>query len=634
MNWSPFSRRYPAKDRLHFDGGKNNKYDKTLILDNESPDCLNVIFDDGAVETRPGTAKFNTTTVGSFACDGLYTRHNNTGSETMVAWYGGSMYELIGTSTFAAVASSVSIFTSGQRVYADEYENYIFFGNGAATPYKYNGHFTRHGIPAPASGATAATAGTGTALTGQYYYAVTYVNSALVEGDISPLTTTITVAGQNIALTSIPTAPVSFGVNARYIYRTANGGSTLKRLATLSNNTATTYDDAIADASLGATAPTDQGEPPTYSSVLYHQGRLFVIDPVENDVKYSEIGNPYVFKANSFEIIGDNTVDIPVGLAVYDNSIIVFCKRNPWIIYMPSTDPDEWTVLRVRANFGSASPFSYFKYDNKVMFAAVQNDKFVGFAAVEGQTVSPSASLLTSSALGSELQSNAIEPDMFLVQETYMRNITSMVYQNKAYVALTYGDGNTTNNRIYVYDFTLNRVSKQQKAVWVPWTGLNAAQFTVYGSSLYYATSTATGFVYKMNQTTYGDDGSAINSYIWTKEFSGLPGDENVHKDFRYAQVFYEKSGDYFMGFTAKVDSDAGSGNTTQIDLNPGGSLWGSMVWGRDLWGGGSTEGEYRHFLAPLRGKRIQFKFSNQNTVNQKFKVVGLNFVYNKKGLR
>lgn len=627
-------RRYPPRDRLYFDGGKNNKFDKTIILDNESPDCLNVIFDEGAVETRPGTAKFNTTSVGSFVCDGLYTRHNNSGSETMVAWFGGTLYACTGTSTFTTIGSAQSVYTAGQRVYADEYENYIFFGNGASTPYKYNGDFTRHGVPAPTTTMAVATAPTGSVLTGGYYYAVTYVNTNLVEGDISPLTSTLTVATQNIRLTSIPVAPASFGVGTRYLYRTAAGGSQLKRLATISDNSTTTYDDGIADASLGANAPTDQGEPPNYSAICYHQGRLFVIDPADNDVKYSEIGNPYVFKADSFEIVGDNTVDIPIGLAVYDNSLVVFCKRNPWLIYMPSTDPSDWRVLRIRSNFGSYCPFSSFRYENKVMFGAVQNDKFSGFAAIEGQTVTPSASLLTSTALGSELQSNLIEPDIFLIQESAMRSITSMVYQNKAYIAVPYGDGQTTNNRIYVFDFALGRLDRKQKTSWVPWSGLNAAQFTVYGNNLYYASSTATGFVYKMNQTTYADDGSAINSYYWTKEYSGLPGDENTHKDFRHAQVFFEKSGAYYMGFTAKVDSDSGSGNTSSIDLDPGGSLWGSMVWGRDPWGGGATDGEVRQYLAPMRGKRIQFKFSNQNTVNQKFRVVGMNYVYNNKGLR
>jgi len=627
------ARTYPPKGRIQLDGGLNNRYEKALLLDNESPDALNVIYGDGAVETRGGSTKINTTAVGSYVCDGLYTRHNNQGSETMVGWWNGTLYGLA-TTTFVTVPSAQSIYTAGQRVYADEYENYIFFGNGGSIPYKYNGDFTRHGVYPPSSAMTAATAATGAALTGSFYYAMTFVNSNLVESDISPLTTTLTVAGANITLTNIQTAPASFGVNSRRIYRTANGGSTLKRLTTISDNTTTTYDDAIADASLGVNAPDDQGVPPLYSAICYHQGRLFVIDPVENNVKYSEIGNPYVFKAESVELVGDNTIDVPQGLAIYDNSVIVFCKRNPWIIYMPSTDPDTWSVLRVRANFGSMSPFSYFKYENKVMFGAMQNDKFVGFAAVEGQTVSPSASLLTSTALGSELQSDKIEPDIFQIQEGYQKNVTSMVFQNKAYITATYGDGNTTNNRIFVFDFNLGRLDRKQKQVWAEWTGINAAQFTIFNNRLYAADATATGFVRQLNTTTYNDDGSAINSYAWTKEYSGIPGDENTFKDFRHVQLFYEKSGDYFMNFTYKVDSDVGSGNTQTLDLNPGGSLWGSMVFGRDLWGGGSSEGEDRIYVSPARGKRIQFKFSNQNTVNQKFKVLGLNYIYNNKGKR
>jgi hypothetical protein len=45
------------------------------------------------------------------------------------------------------------------------------------------------------------------------------------------------------------------GVTARNIYRTAAGGSQLKRVATLANNSDTTYIDSLPDASLGANAP-------------------------------------------------------------------------------------------------------------------------------------------------------------------------------------------------------------------------------------------------------------------------------------------------------------------------------------------------------------------------------------------
>lgn len=628
-------RRYPSKGRLTFEGGLNNKFERALILDNESPDCANVVFSDGAVATRGGTSKLNTAAVGSYVCDGLYVRHDNDGANTMVAWYNGTLYQL-GTTTFTTIASAQSVYVGGLQVYAAEYENYIFFGNGSGTPYKYGGDgntFTRHGVPAPTTTMTVATAGTGSVLTGGYRYGVTYVNSGLVESDISPITATLTVAAQNIALSSIPTAPQSFGVNYRYLYRTEAGGSTYKRLTQILNNTTTTYEDGIADASLGVAAPTDQSVPPNYSSIVYHQGRLFCIDPATNLIKYSEIGNPYVFKSTSFLRIGDNSFDIPQALAVYDNSIMVFCKSNPWMIYMGSTDPSDWNGIRVKANYGTRSPKAIFQFNNKLMFAATENDKFVGFAAISGQTVSPTASLLTSSAVISDMQSDKINLDMDDVQSGYLSKICSTVFNNKAYIAVTYGDGQTANNRIYVYDFGTKLV-KSQEFAWVRYTGLKPGCFTVYNGNLYYASSLANGFVYQMETSTYNDDGVAIDSYYTTKEFTGVPGEENIFKDFRHAQLFYAKSGDWYMQMGVRIDSDAGGFDNMQVDLNPGGSLWGLMRWGIDSWGGGANQAEDRVYLAPRKGKRIQFKFSNMNTVNQNFKVLGMNFIYNNKGLR
>jgi hypothetical protein len=628
-------RRYPNKGRLAFDGGLHNKFERSLILDNESPDCANVVFNDGAVSTRGGVLKLNTTPVGSYACDGLFVRHDNSGANTMVAWYNGNMYQLA-TTTFSTIASAQSVFTAGAMVYGAEYENYIFFGNGENTAYKYGGSgntFTRHGIPAPTSTMTAATAGTGVALTGAYYYAVTYVNSGLVESDISPVCSTITVSGQNIALTSLPVAPQSFGVNARYLYRTEDGTSTLKRLATINDNTTTTYEDAIDDADLGISAPTDQGVPPTYSSIVYHQGRLFCIDPTANLVKYSEIGNPYVFKSTSFLRIGDNSFDIPKSLAVYDNSIVVNCRINPWMIYMSSTDPADWVSVRVKANYGTRSPRALFTFNNQLMFAATENDILVGFAAISGQTIAPDASLLTSSAIISEMQSERIGPEIDAIQDGYLSKVSAIVYKNRAYISVPYGPGVLANNRVLVYDFDVSRV-KSQNAAWVRYTNINAESFVIYNGDLYFASSAADGFIHQMETTTYSDNGLAIDSYYLTKEYTGFSGDENIFKDFRYAQLFFEKPGDWYMNFGVRVDSDLGGFDLMQVDLNPGGSLWGSMRWGLDTWGGGSSEAEERMYLSPRKGKRIQFKFSNQNIAGQSFKVLGLNFVYNNKGWR
>ena len=636
MPKSPFQQIYPTNGRTTMDGGLNNKFDRDGILDNESADCLNVIFDEGSVETRGGTSLLNTASVGSYVCDGLFTKHESTGAESMVAWFGGTLWALSGTS-FSTVPSGQSIFTAGQRVGAAEYEDYIFFGNGGSIPMKYrDGELTRHGVYAPTTAPVVATAATGTVLTGDYQYKVTYVNSNLVESDVSDASSTITVASQNVALTSIPVAPTSFGVESRRLYRTEAGGTSFLRLATLSDNTTTTYDDGIADGDLGVSAPSDQGVPPNYKVIVYHQGRMFVIDPSDALVKYSEVGNPYVFKALSFRRIGDTTGDIPETLAVYDNAIIVGCKRSTHMVYMPDTDDANWINVRIITPYGSKSPFAMFKYNNKVMFAATEEagSNFVGFAAIQGNAVEPDVTLLTRSTLGSDLKSNKITNEVADYKDSLAGDFTAIVHKERAYITTAKGSSATENNRILFFDFSIENLGKKQKFAWSPWNGISAADFTVYDDTLYYGSSEDVGQVFEMNTSSYNDNGTAIDSYYWTKEFSGIKGQENWVKDFRWLNLFYELSGQWFMNYIIRVDSDKGSGAGSQLDLDPGGSTWGAMLWGNDPWDAGMQEFENKISIGTYRGKRVQFQFNNQNTAGQKFKVLGLNLTYNLRGRR
>ncbi|BBB65908.1 hypothetical protein UNDYM_1655 [Undibacterium sp. YM2] len=91
---------------------------------------------------------------------------------------------------------------------------------------------------------------------GVHRYRVTFVTAdgETQAGTISAAANVVdkTVNGQ-VTLTAIPVGGSM--VTARKVYRTIAGGSTYLLLTTLSNNTATTYTDNIADADLGAEAP-------------------------------------------------------------------------------------------------------------------------------------------------------------------------------------------------------------------------------------------------------------------------------------------------------------------------------------------------------------------------------------------
>jgi hypothetical protein len=474
-------------------------------------------------------------------------------------------------------------------------------------------------------------------LTGDYRYKVTVVNSALVESDVSPATATFAAAGASLTVGSIPTFAASYGVASRRIYRTVAGGSAFLRLTEIADNTTTTFVDSVADGSLGVTAPTDNGVPPKYSTIVYHQYRLFMNDPTNpNFVWYSNLNEPYVVASTNFFRHGDKNVDIVRAFAVFDNGLLVFGDKTVTVVYMPSTDPTDWQFVTSKSAYGSKSPYCMLNYNNKVLFPAVQNTKFAGFAAFSGNTTEATATSLSVLNAGSDLLSDRIEPDMFNVVEGYIQNISGMVYQNKCYIALTYGSGSTTNNRIYVMDFSISNLSKRQSEAWVPWTStvVNPAQFTVYGGSLYTISSTATGFVYRLSTATYSDDGSALNSYWYSKEFSGYKQDQNNHKDFRFLNALIDMPGAYFMNVGYRTDSEVGDPTTIQVDVNSGGSLWGTAIFGTSVWGGGRYQQKQSIGLNTAKGERIQFYFSNQNIAGQRFKTHWMNFSYNVKGER
>ena len=95
-------------------------------------------------------------------------------------------------------------------------------------------------------------------LTGNYYYSVTYVTADGETGiDESDYIGPVNPSNQSVDLAGIPTGPS--GVIARKLYRTQDISDIkkykLQYLATLSNNTTTTYTDNIADSALGDPPP-------------------------------------------------------------------------------------------------------------------------------------------------------------------------------------------------------------------------------------------------------------------------------------------------------------------------------------------------------------------------------------------
>jgi len=621
-----------------FDGGLNNKYEPIILEENESQDCLNVVFDDlGGVQTRQGYTVVNDSPVSSNPCDGLYTANWNNGNQSMLAWFGTDMYVLSGA-TFQTVPSAEGVYVTGVSKNSVMYQNLVFIGDGNTPAYKYDeGVFTRHGVEQAsqvADGGAPVSAGT---LAGEYNYALAFVNTQVVAGDISTGSVTITAsgAGESLLLSGIPVPPQSFGVDAKWLYRTLEGSgvSGAYYFLTTLPVSATTFLDTISSGSLGSEAFSDQGKPPAYEFAITHQERLFCNDSQNPQfLWYSDLGNPFVFASTNFIKIADGDGEKITGLGVQGNSVIVFKENSVWAIYMPSTNDLEWVRIKTNAKYGCVSHRSILEYEQQLMYLGQQNKKITGWYAFLGNTTQPDVTALRVTTMFGDAKSDRIEPDVFQIQPDYKDQSAGLVFDNKLWYAVTYGAGNTANNRVYQFDFV--RRSKSRKiGSWVPFTGINANDFTVMEDEIYFGTSLAEGYVYRANDGTYNDNGEPINSYFETKEFDGGEKWRHWEKDFRKAEFTVTTLGNWTVRVSWRIDSDKGIGDGQVVDLNPGGSLWGSMIWGQDTWGGGKNRVDARIDLYGA-GKRVAFKFSNENTVDTGFQVARGNCYYNLRGLR
>lgn len=625
-----------------FDGGKNNKYDPSIIADNESPSCQNCVFDDlGGVQTRLGSKKLNTAAVGSFSGDGVFTARFQNGTEEMLGWWNGSMFRLSGTS-FITVPSAQSVFTAGTRVDMFMYQDLAFFGNGGSKPYKWNGtEFTRHGIPQPNSGPTAisGTAGANGAQTGDVNYKVSYVNSYVVEGDVSAETTTLTLASTaTVSLTSIPLAPTSFGVNARKLYRKDAGtGGSFKLVTTISDNTTTTYTDSTVSTSLGATAPTDQGEPPMWKFGKSHQERGWLVDDTsKSTLYYTELGNPFVVKTTNFQLMGDRDGESCTGLAIHADNIAFYKDYSVWALYLQTTTPGDWLRIKTLSKYGAASHFAIADFNELQMFLGKRYGSITGFYVLAGINTVPNATDTSVTGIYADAYSNEIEPDVLQFLKSVAVKASGIEFNNKLWFTVPSTVSSTRNDAVYQFDFQ-RRDKDPKTGSWMPFDyPFDIACFTVYDGKIYAQAATPNGFVYQLDLAgTYNDDGTAIDSFWQSKDFSGHKQHRENQKDFRQANFTVETFGAFFMNVRHRTDSDTSLGTTNQISLNPGGSLWGSMTWGSSSWGGATNRRKVTIYLGPSSGKKISFRFDNQNVVNSAFHVLSDgSFIYNRRGIR
>jgi len=274
-------------------------------------------------------------------------------------------------------------------------------------------------------------------------------------------------------------------------------------------------------------------------------------------------------------------------------------------------------MIKSPSNYGIVGAKAFVEVPNGILFVGQMNKKISGIHLLSGLQVAETAD----DKLRTRSIAERMEADVLAWPSTLWSEICCQIYKNRIFIAAPLTSTSTQIDGIWWFD--VDRLGDDgQPGSWCPWDGIEVRHLWEHGGELYGGSSSADGQIVRFNSGAYQDaDGSAINSYFWTKEIGGDGIVEGFYKDFPELILWYELKGAYYMDVHYRVDGSGGEGELQQLDLTPGGSLWGTLLWGAGLWGGGDSRKDTLLYLGNTQGRRIQLRFDNQNTAGQSFQV-------------
>jgi hypothetical protein len=255
--------------------------------------------------------------------------------------------------------------TNGFRTYFQIFQSRVLATLGAGGVAWFTGGTARAlGLAASSTACAVANGGAGSLSTTNlpaYRYYITNFNGTC-ESNPNPISPGITGAAFQTNLSSIPLGPT--GTTARFIYRVGGLASKPTKIATIADNTTTTYTDNIADKDLGTTYLSFSRDPPPTTgglTMLSAKGRLILAS--STTVYVSNLNDPDAFPTQityrstdgfQFNIDPDNTNEIQNMCSA--GSAVFIARRKDCFLLM-GNDTDSWALSKI-ADIGCVAPRS------------------------------------------------------------------------------------------------------------------------------------------------------------------------------------------------------------------------------------------------------------------------------------
>lgn len=332
----------------------------------------NVIFEvDGKTSLRPKFTAQNETAIGAIHSMKRFGDNLLVGDADELRYWDG-----------AALNDLATGFASGARWDFSVIKDFLFGTNGTDQVLYDGADLYPAQIENPVSAPTA-TAGAAGTPNGHYMlyvsYLITFPNGNQYETGLSDASADVPVTNQKIEWADIPVCPYAELAGTaptihRKLYRGPGTGGSLADIyfvATIEDNTTTTYSDNFTDSELGAAGAcevTDYQPAPdsAYSAMGY--GRLFLIDKdYPNRLWYAEPAGGETATENEILLPlafpDDNWDDLrELGLEEIDPKGLVYWGMNLYIglsytwIRKQGNDPASWSYKRTWADHGVSAP--------------------------------------------------------------------------------------------------------------------------------------------------------------------------------------------------------------------------------------------------------------------------------------
>jgi hypothetical protein len=638
-NWGLYNMAFkPTVSKVHFPlppqvDGLNTKMTDSATPPTQSPDLQNIMFDDfGAIRSADGYAKFNSTQIASAPIDGLGTYIDPSNDRILIAACNTNLYSQDGTS-FTVIGSNV--YTAGVDVRILPVSGKLIFTNGYMRPLMWDGtNLLRYGIYGPDPVTATVTSYASGVLSGTYNYALTYVNTALVESSYTVIATGMVAQSATINIANIITAPASYGVSYMNLYRNTAAVTGTYWLVTALTATQTYVQDNNADVYLITEAPVTDGPPPKCAYMVYYRGRVWAAGDPDHPYRlyYSAGGAPERWPILNYLDVEEGDGFYISGIREWGNAIVIHKNDGKgngvlYLLYIADSqgvsDADNWYLFKSPSSFSAISNKSQAFFQNLLFFINRS-----GAHALSGQDLARSVADSDTGRFQSETLSYDIDTDVKGWTAAALKGCASITFDNKVWVAVPTAQS-STNNKIYVYDFV--RLGTEKLGIWTKLSAPAVKNWVVNDGVLY--AGGYDGYIYTMSTGT-AFDGATIAPYYETAWICGTPEQEFNTKVWRFLTVTHTTPGNwnivvqYWLDFRTGVED--GSFN---LNLNSGGSLWGVMKWSNSKWGGGYTTMDTKTPLVNAVGSAIKFRFSSVN-VNESWKIKDISLDYNVRGLR